>query len=195
MHYVMVPGINGSGPDHWQTLWQGSWSLSASRISPSSWDTPDLAVWHLALDRATERHGPSEVVLIAHSLGCLAAASWLARRRTPVRGAFLVAAPDSAAARFPADETPTFTAEIATPITVPGLLVSSDDDPYCAPRAARRLADAWAVGHVSIGTAGHINASGAPGAWAAGQALLGAFTAGLGYRPPALVTEAPPGRD
>ena len=49
MHHLIVPGISGSGDEHWQTLWQDAWGSAASRISPSSWDNPDLGDWCRAL--------------------------------------------------------------------------------------------------------------------------------------------------
>jgi predicted alpha/beta hydrolase family esterase len=180
MHYVVVPGINGSGESHWQTLWQDAWGDSATRISPSSWDYPDPGDWSLALERAADRHQSSEIVLVAHSLGCLAASFWLRRRRPGVRGAFLVAPPDPGGARFPAAEAPGFAGLRAMPMEVPGLVLSSDDDPYCTPEAAGNMAARWGVGHVGIGRAGHVNAGSGLGAWAPGRALLSAFTAGLG---------------
>jgi predicted alpha/beta hydrolase family esterase len=181
MHFVIVPGINGSGPGHWQSIWQDAWGPAASRIGPSSWDEPDLADWCLALDRAVRQHQPAEVVLVAHSLGCLAVGHWLRQGRPGIRGAFLVAPPDAAGPNFPAAEAPSFTALKAAPLTVPGLVVSSDDDPYCRPQGAQHLAAGWGAGHVSIGTAGHINTASGLGAWEAGRALLDAFTAGLGH--------------
>ena len=95
MRFVIVPGINGSGPGHWQSVWQDAWGSSASRIGPSSWDEPDLADWCQALDRAAQRHQPGEVVLVAHSLGCLAVTAsvaalrlfWIGRRRVAETGA------------------------------------------------------------------------------------------------------------
>jgi hypothetical protein len=181
MHYVIIPGINGSGHEHWQTLWQDKWGSSASPISPASWDSPDLADWCHALDQATRQCQPKEVVLVAHSLGCLAAASWLRQRRSGVRGAFLVAAPDPSGPNFPATAAPSFTAIKAAPLTVPVLVVGSNDDPYCAPDAAGKLAAQWNAVHISIGRAGHINDASGLGVWESGQALLSAFTAGLGY--------------
>lgn len=180
MHYLIIPGINGSGPDHWQSMWQTDWGTSAARIVPASWDAPDLDDWCRALDRAANRGQPSETVLIAHSLGCLAAAHWLRRRRPAMRGAFLVAPPDVAGLNFPAAEASSFTSVTAEPLTVPGLVVTSDDDPYCTPEAAERLAAAWTARRVSVGTAGHINAASRLGAWSSGRALLAAFIAGLG---------------
>ena len=182
MHFLIIPGINGSGPDHWQSRWQDTWGASASRIAPSSWDEPDVADWCHALDRAAGRRGPSGVVLVAHSLGCLAAATWLARPQPGVRGAFLVAPPDAAGPSFPATAAASFTACETAALTVPGLVVSSDDDPYCTPRTAQRLAAGWGAGHVSIGPAGHVNAASGLGAWECGRALLRAFTAGLGLQ-------------
>jgi predicted alpha/beta hydrolase family esterase len=181
MHFVIVPGINGSGPDHWQSRWQDAWGPAASRLVPLSWDEPDLADWCRALDRAARQDQPADVVLVAHSLGCLAAGHWLAERQPGIRGAFLVAPPDATGPNFPAKAAPSFATFTAAPLTVPGLIVSSDDDPYCTPAAARRLAAGWGAGHVGIGPAGHVNVASGLGAWEAGRALLGAFTAGLGH--------------
>ncbi|NUR60235.1 MAG: alpha/beta hydrolase [Catenulispora sp.] len=178
MRYVIIPGIGGSGPEHWQTLWEQAWGDRATRISPASWDEPDLDDWCSALDRAVAASGP-DVVLIAHSLGCLAAAAWLgAAKRPGVRGAFLVAAPSVRSPSFPTAEAGSFVPVEAAPLSVPALLVSSDDDPYCDPGTAQRLATAWQAGHVSIGDAGHINAASGLAAWDAGQSLLTAFVAG-----------------
>jgi uncharacterized protein len=183
VHFVIVPGIDGSGPDHWQSLWQDAWGASATRIAPASWTEPDLTDWCHALDRAAGEHRAASVVLVAHSLGCLAAGYWLRRGQPGVRGAFLVAPPDAAGPNFPA-AAPSFTTFATTPLTVPGLVISSDDDPYCTPQAARRLATAWRAGQVSIGAAGHINTASGVGAWEAGRALLTAFTAALGSPDP-----------
>ena len=181
MHFVIVPGINGSGPGHWQSIWQDVWGPSASRIGPSSWDEPELADWCLALDRAVRQAQSAEVVLVAHSLGCLTAGHWLRQAQRGIRGAFLVAPPDVAGPNFPA-EAPSFATLKAAPLPVPGLVISSDDDPYCTPEAAQRLAASWGAGHVSVGPAGHINTASGQGAWESGRSLLDAFTAGLGHQ-------------
>jgi predicted alpha/beta hydrolase family esterase len=179
MQFLIVPGIDGSGPEHWQSRWEDEWGSSASRIAPSSWTQPDLADWCHALDRAAADQRAAGVVLVAHSLGCLAAGRWLSRAQPGVRGAFLVAPPDPAGPNFPAAAAPSFTTFEAAPLTVPGLVVGSDDDPYCTPLATRRLAEAWGTGLEGVGAAGHINTASGIGAWAAGQALLTAFIAGL----------------
>lgn len=177
MHYVVVPGINGSGSGHWQTHWQDGWGTSSSRIAPASWDEPDPEDWCHALELAVRPYQQADVVLVAHSLGCLAAAFWLRRARPGVRGVLLVAPPDVSGPAFPRAAAPGFVSLGVAPVRVPGLVVSSDDDPYCSAGAASALAAAWGAGHVSIGPAGHINAL---GDWRHGRELLTAFTAGLG---------------
>jgi uncharacterized protein len=177
MRYVIIPGINGSGEDHWQTIWQAEWGPSTTRISPSSWDEPDLDDWCQAIGQAVGQSPSADVVLVAHSLGCLAATCWIARHRPDVRGVLLVAPPDNAGPTFPA-EAPTFTAVKATPLHVPGLVISSDDDPYCSPAVAQCLAADWELDRVSVGLAGHINSASRLGRWEFGRALLTAFTAG-----------------
>ncbi len=39
MRVVIVPGINGSDADHWQSHWERS-SSGWKRIAPASWDEP-----------------------------------------------------------------------------------------------------------------------------------------------------------
>jgi predicted alpha/beta hydrolase family esterase len=179
MHYLIVPGINDSGPGHWQTLWQREWGEEASRIAPSSWDEPDLADWCRALDEAVHPHRDSGIVLVAHSLGTLAAAVWLQQDRQGVRGALLVAPPDPDGPNFPATAAG-FAKLPGSRLRVPSLVISSENDPYGTPEAARGMAAAWGAGQVSVGELGHVNAESGLGAWERGRSLLSAFTAGLG---------------
>jgi predicted alpha/beta hydrolase family esterase len=178
MRFVIIPGINGSDADHWQTMWQAGWGSSAVRIAPSSWDDPDLDDWCRAIDQAVAAQ-PTETVLVAHSLGCLAAAHWVTRHAQDIAGMFLVAPPDAAGPNFPA-AAPTFTRPVAGPLGVPGVMVTSDNDPYCAVDAAERLAAGWQIDRVGTGLAGHLNSASRLGSWAAGRALLAAFTADIG---------------
>jgi uncharacterized protein len=178
MHYVTIPGIDGSDHEHWQSSWEAEWDQRASRISVSSWTAPELDDWCDAIDRAVQRAGSAGTVLVAHSLGCLAAARWSARRRPGVAGVFLVAPPDRGGALFPAAAA-TFAATAEGPLDVAGLIVSSDNDPYCGTEVADRLAHDWALPRVSAGHVGHVNSASGLGRWDTGHALLTAFTAGL----------------
>jgi len=175
MHFLIVPGINGSDETHWQTMWETAWGPSASRLAPSSWDNPTLDDWTAALDRAVTAID-DDVVIVAHSLGCHAATARPVRPN--VRGLFLVAPPDLTAPNFPS-EAATFASLTPEPVAAPGLVVFSEDDPYCTLAGSVRMVKGWGLPHVSAGSVGHINAAGGVGGWEFGQALLIAFTAGL----------------
>jgi serine hydrolase len=91
---------------------------------------------------------------------------------------FLVAPPDQHGDLFRAVLS-SFTAVVPQPLELPALMVSRDDDPYCAPQVAEQLAADWAVTWIGVGQLGHINSSSGIGRWDFGRALLTAFTAGL----------------
>jgi predicted alpha/beta hydrolase family esterase len=57
MHFVTIPGIDGSDHEHWQSIWEAEWGQRASRISVSSWASPELDDWCDAIDRAVLRAG------------------------------------------------------------------------------------------------------------------------------------------
>jgi len=48
---LILPGIGGSGEEHWQTYWEKA-QPSMRRFAPGSWDNPDLADRIASLDRA-----------------------------------------------------------------------------------------------------------------------------------------------
>jgi predicted alpha/beta hydrolase family esterase len=181
MQFVMVPGIDGSDADHWQTIWERDLGAAAVRLAPWSWSDPDLADWCDALDRCVPADRPS--LLIAHSLGCLAVAHWCRRRsaqeRRPVGGVVLIAPPDPAGPGFPTAAS-TFTGLPVAALPLPGLVIASDDDPYATPEATGQLAAGWGVPVVSVGAAGHLNSASGLGGWPIGWALVTAFRAGLG---------------
>lgn len=173
--YVTIPGIGGSGEEHWQTLWEREWGSAAVRIAPQSWSHPDLFDWVAAIERAVNdaEARDSEVVLIAHSLGCWAASTWLNGATGPrVRGALLVAPPDQAGDAFPADAASTFVGVEARMLPCPSIVVASTNDPYCRLEVAEGLAASWgSLLHV-VGELGHLNTASNLGSWSRGRELL-----------------------
>jgi predicted alpha/beta hydrolase family esterase len=179
VRFIVVPGLDGSDQNHWQSTWEADWLTTTTRITPASWTHPDRDDWTAAISDAIG-FADEPVVLIAHSLGCLAVAHWLTTVGSPtVRGAFLVAPPDQLAPTFPVDQIPTFTDQRATRLPVPGVLVASDNDPYCTIDAATRLATGWQIPLITTGSHGHLNSDSNLGAWPYGQALFTSFLAGL----------------
>jgi predicted alpha/beta hydrolase family esterase len=181
VRYAIVPGIGDSDAAHWQSIWQVAWGSAACRIRVGSWSAPDHEDWREAVGRAVAGAQGEPVVLVAHSLGCLAAASW-ATTAGPwaadrVRGMFLVAPPDPSGASFPPSAS-TFVVEPAR-VPVPALVVASDNDPYATSEASERMARGWGVRWLSVGAHGHLNSASGLGEWVTGQHLLLAFEAGL----------------
>lgn len=177
--YVIIPGIDGSDDKHWQTLWEREWGASAVRISPASWSAPDLDDWvgavQDAYDAASRQDG--RVVLVAHSLGCWAASTWLISDPSrQVGGAFLVAPPDPDGPAFPRQAAATFTDVPAQPLPCPALVVGSADDPYCTPEAAAGFAARWEARWHLAGECGHINSASGLGSWRHGRELLEPLT-------------------
>ncbi|MBT1545368.1 RBBP9/YdeN family alpha/beta hydrolase [Curtobacterium aurantiacum] len=185
--WVIVPGIWNSDPDHWQSVWQREHDQrrAAVRIAPASWSEPDPDDWRAAISRAVAAC-PGPPVLIAHSLGVLAVADWLASTTDApdrVAGAFLVAPPDPLGGPFPA-EASGFAAPRPVPAgqQVPTRLVVSDDDPYCSADRALAFAQVMGAQSVRVGALGHVNVASGVGPWPTGRALLRTFEDGI--RPP-----------
>ena len=88
---IVVPGLGGSGSDHWQARWQAKLP-NAHRVEQADWDHPRLDEWIEALARTVQRC-ERPVVLIAHSLGATTVAHAADRGLIEVAGAFLVAPP------------------------------------------------------------------------------------------------------
>jgi predicted alpha/beta hydrolase family esterase len=181
---LTVPGLGGSGPDHWQSVWERE-RRDCRRIELGCWDSPQRNLWIGRIDEAVRREqGP--VVLVAHSLGCLAVAWWaglLGQYVTgPVVGALLVAPPD-VDRESAADALRRFAPTPRTPLPFPAILMASSDDPYCGLARAEEMAAAWLADFVAIDDCGHVNAASRLGAWQEGQAWLDRLLNGETRRP------------
>lgn len=131
---------------------------------------PVCADWQANLEDAVARAAP-DVVLVAHSLGCLLVAHWSARTRRRVGGALLVAAPDPLGAAFPANAQG-FAPVPRVRLPFPSIVVASSDDLYAHIDFARTLARDWGSDFLDVGAQGHINADSGLGDWKFGRRLL-----------------------
>jgi hypothetical protein len=112
---------------------------------------------------------PRPVALVAHSLGCLLVAAWAAQSQhtARVKGALLVAPPDTARADMP-PQMAGWRPIVRARLPFPAVVVYSEDDSFCSAERALGLAADWGAEAVSLGTAGHINADSGLGDWPAG---------------------------
>jgi len=166
---LILPGIGKSDSQHWQSLWERS-NSDFERIQQRDWDNPICEEWIATLEDAVKSAG-AHIVIVAHSLGCLAVAHWAAQTHSSIKAALLVGVPDPAGSNFP-KEAIGFSVTPTKPFDFPSIVVASTDDPYATIEYTSHLAKAWGSKLVNIGAYGHINANSGLGVWAEGYELL-----------------------
>lgn len=173
---LIVPGLGGSGPGHWQTRWEGRLS-TAHRLEGVDFDHPTPEAYRAALRGAVAAASKS-MVLVAHSLGVLAVVHAAPDLAGTVRGAYLVAPPDAERPDMPPG-VPAFAPIPSDPLPFPSVLAASADDPWCTPDRAADFAAAWGSAFVEAGTAGHINVESGHGPWPEGLMSFAGFLSKL----------------
>ena len=173
---LIVPGMGGSGPDHWQS-WFSSRLPGSQRLERVDWHEPVLAEWARNLRQQVQRT-PGRVWLVAHSFGCLVSAVVIADIPNKIAGAFFVAPADperfTLLGRRDADS-PTPSIESLLPNTnlgIPGLVISSSNDPWMKADLASQWAQRWGLAMLNVGPAKHINTESGFGEWQQGLRLL-----------------------
>ena len=166
---LIVPGWGDSGPEHWQSRWEQA-NPEFRRVVQRDWLSPVCREWVEALERAIRGAG-APVVLVAHSLGCVAVAHCARGRTLPVHGALLVAPPDVERPDFP-DVIEGFAPIPREPLPFPSVVVASRDDQFSEFERTRALAVAWGSRLVDVGPLGHVNADAGLGPWPLGETLL-----------------------
>ena len=163
MATLIIPGLNSSGPAHWQT-WLEQTVADSRRVQLRDWVSPDLAVWTAAIRRAIAQTR-GEIFLVGHSFGALAAAQAGNDYSHRIAGALLVA---------PADPENFGIGELLPQgaLGFPSVVVASANDPWMKLDAAANWARRWQSDFVSLGDAGHINTESGYGPWPAGLDLL-----------------------
>lgn len=167
---IIVPGWRDSGPGHWQSIWAERLP-NACRVVQDDWITPTRAAWVAQLEK-TVLAQPHPVVIVAHSLGCIATTHMGEEAVARVKGALLVAPADPERRAVLSDFAPVPYA----PLPYRSILVASSNDPYCPIRLAGAYARAWGSEFVRMQNAGHINIESGHGEWPLGVALLQSLT-------------------
>lgn len=168
---LILPGYQDSGAEHWQTLWERE-NPDFKRVIQSDWEHPICKEWVAKLEEAVAEAG-EDVILVAHSLACLVVAHWDAQKmHSSIKGALLVAPPDSTSSVFPTaaegfEKTPMGLLDF------PSIIIASTNDPYASIDYAKSLAKAWGSALVNVGDKGHINSASDIGTWEEGNAYLG----------------------
>lgn len=160
---LIVPGLNDSGPDHWQTRWQRL-HPSFERVEQARWDRPDLSAWSERLVHVLRRSS-RPTLIVAHSFGCLATMHAAGVGDCRIAGALLAA---------PADPDKFGVAHLLQHATLscPAIVVGSANDPWMASDRTAYWAGRWNCAFVNAGALGHINAESELGGWPFGLSRL-----------------------
>jgi uncharacterized protein len=168
---LLLPGWQDSGPGHWQSLWQAQHGFE--RVQQADWHWPRRGDWMAQLDEAVLAAPLTPTVLAAHSLGCQLVAAWAAHSQHTacVKGALLVAPPDTAHASTP-PQLANWRHIVRSRLPFAAHVVYSSNDPFCAAQRALAMAADWGAATTSMGELGHINADSGLGDWPQGLAWL-----------------------
>ncbi len=170
---LIIPGYTNSGPEHWQTRWEGKLS-TARRVEQAEWSKPVLEDWVGELAKAVNE-AEKPVVLVAHSLGVATAVQALPQFRNRVAGGFFVAPPDVANPAIRPKHLMTFGPYPREPLPFPSIVVASRNDPFSSFEAAEDIAGAWGSLFLDAGESGHINVESGHGPWPEGSMTFAQF--------------------
>lgn len=173
---LFVPGLRDHVEDHWQT--------HAAQAMPGAVTVAPLAAERLsragqvaALDAAL-RAISGEVVIVAHSAGCLTTVHWALAPTRNIRAALLVAPADIETplpAGYPEPAALKDGGWLPIPrkaLPFPALVVASRNDPLAALDRVAGFAEVWAAALHDAGDVGHLNPAAGYGPWPGIYGLL-----------------------
>lgn len=167
---IHVPGLGNSGPEHWQSIWQRN-DPTSIRVLQSDWDNPVCIDWVESLQNVISTVKDKEIILVAHSLGCLTVAHWAQQHTAAIKGALLVAPPE-VEINVSLQEILDFAPLPKSRLPFRSILVASSDDDYLTIERAEYMADTWGSEFVNAGAIGHINTYSNIGSWPQGIELF-----------------------
>ena len=169
---LLLPGWLDSDAAHWQSRWQALYG--ALRVTQDDWLWPKRGDGMARLEAVLLADAGPPALLVAHSLGCQLVAAWAAHSRhtARVRGALLVAPPDTERGDDMPPNLFSWRPIVRARLPFAAIVVGSSDDPYCAPERSAEMARDWGAALIDIGARGHINGESGLGDWPGGRALL-----------------------
>ena len=162
IHTVIVPGVGGSEPAHWQS-WLQRQLMSCSRVQQKDWNNPVLETW---ISEFVNTVAPiqGKIQIVAHSFGCLTTVAALAQHpelNQKIKNLILVTPANPARfgeAGFARDSQQDYQSYFhQLKIEVPTTLLISENDPWLNFEDAQCLAQAWKLNPINLGQVGHIN--------------------------------------
>ncbi len=170
MKYLIIPGLNDSNEIHWQSKWEKN--LDCIRLQQNNWSEPQLDQW-LSILNKTINECDDNLILVAHSLGCVLVSHWVQHfSNTKIKAALLVAPADVDSEKHTPEVVRNFAMIPTKSFPFRSILIASTNDPYMTIVRAKHFASVWGSEFINVGDLGHINADSDLGDWEFGQKIL-----------------------
>ena len=171
---ILIPGLHNSDDTHWQTHLERSAPEKFLRIEQESWEHPVCAKWIAEIEKQLEGYDKSELILIGHSIGCMAIVHWLQKWKHPIKGALLVAPSDAESSNYP-KYIEGFTPIPMSQLPFKSIIVGSTNDHVTELQRTKTFAEAWGSELILLENAGHIEGKSGFGQWELAEQLIASF--------------------
>jgi len=172
--YLIVPGWHGSEADHWQSHWHDTLP-GAHRVEQRDWIEPKLQDWVEALDKKIRALDGKQILLVAHSLGCITVAHWARTADSSLLsriGGALLVAPADVERDNAALALRNFGPVPLEHLPFASVVVGSTNDTAASAERVILFGRAWGAKITMLTNAGHINVRSGHTKWEAGFRYL-----------------------
>lgn len=173
---LFVPGLRDHVDDHWQS--HAARAIPGSvTVEPLTSDRLSRSARVAALDAALQAI-EGDVVIAAHSAGCLMVAHWAQNPTRAIKGALLATPADVENQLPPGYPTPKelsqggWTPIPRSPLPFPTIIAASRNDPLADFERVAGMAADWGAELLDAGEVGHLNAPAGFGPWPEAGALI-----------------------
>ncbi|MCH2225222.1 MAG: alpha/beta hydrolase [Crocinitomicaceae bacterium] len=150
-----IPGLRNSGESHWQSYFERTYPLECKRILQENWKAPDCQTWIDKIEMELASEDYSELILIGHSIGCIAIVKWFEKYQHIIKGALLVAPSDSENKQYPNYITG-FSPIPLKELPFKTIVVASTNDHVSSFDRSKLFASQWGSELITLQNAGHI---------------------------------------
>jgi uncharacterized protein len=165
----IAPGYCGSDENHWQSYWQKE-NKEYIRIEQPDWYHPVAEEWVDTIEKYV-RKASGDIYIVAHSLGCIATVLWARNTSLSIKGALLVAPPNTEDIKLNT-VIKGFSPVPLQKLPFKSILLASTNDEYIKIEQAEIFAKHWGSTFVNIGEKGHLNSQSNLQDWPEGRAYL-----------------------
>ncbi len=168
---INIPGLHNSDQTHWQSYFETVRPQEFIRIEQEDWDKPDCRTWIKQIESQLKGYNYADIIMIGHSIGCMAIVHWFTNYGHEIKGALFVAPTDAEKEHFP-EYISGFAPIPLSKLPFPSIVVGSSDDHVTHPERTKLFATSWGSELIILDQAGHIETVSGYGNWDDGLKLI-----------------------